>query len=69
VLRNTEILNNSIILLTRVGKSISFTSLIRLRVKLSVGDDYLLYDKNGRVTGEKHVNCECNLDLAIFISQ
>jgi hypothetical protein len=69
VLRNTEILNNSIILLTRVGKAISFTSLIRLRVKLSIGDDYLLYDKNGRVTGEKHVNCECNLDLAIFISQ
>jgi hypothetical protein len=66
VLRNTEILNNSIILLTRVGKSISFTSLIRLRVKLSIGDDYLLYDKKGRVTEEKHVNCECDLDLAIF---
>jgi hypothetical protein len=66
VLRNTEILNNSIILLTRVGKSISFTSLIRLRVKLSIGDDYLLYNKGRSRYQEEHVNCECNLDLAIF---
>ncbi len=66
VLRNTEILNNSIILLTRVGKSISFTSLIRLRVKLSIGGDYLLYNKGRSRYQEEHVNCECNLDLAIF---
>jgi hypothetical protein len=72
VLRNTEILNNSIILLTRVGKSISFTSLIRLRVKLSIGDVILL-PKDKKTTyyftsyfEKSPVNCEYNLDLAIF---
>jgi hypothetical protein len=66
VLRNTDTLNNSIILLTRKGKSTSFVSLIRLKVKLSIIDDYLLYNKRGSHYKEKRVNCECNLDLAIF---
>ncbi|ACP46302.1 hypothetical protein YG5714_2048 [Sulfolobus islandicus Y.G.57.14] len=76
VLRNTEILNNSIILLTRVGKSISVTSLIRLRVKLSIEDIILLRNKivnKGNKTTyyfkENLVNYKCDLDLAIFISQ
>jgi len=73
VLRNTEILNNSIMLLTRVGKSISFTSLIRLRIKLSMNDVIsLLYktvNKGNKTTyyfKENLVNYECDLDLAIF---
>jgi hypothetical protein len=76
VLRNTEILNNSIILLTREGKSLSITSLIRLRVKLSVEDVISLPNKivnKGNKTTyyfkENLVNYECDLDLAIFISQ
>jgi hypothetical protein len=76
VLRNTEILNNSIILLTRVEKSISVTSLIRLRVELSIEDTILLLNKianNGnKITyyfKENLVNYKCDLDLAIFISQ
>jgi hypothetical protein len=76
VLRNTEILNNSIILLTRVGKSISVTSLIRLRVELSSEDTILLLNKIGnkgnKITyyfKENLVNYKCDLDLAIFISQ
>ena len=76
VLRNTEILNNSIILLTRVEKSISVTSLIRLRVELSIEDTILLGNKivkNGNKIKycfkENLVNYKCDLDLAIFISQ
>jgi hypothetical protein len=76
VLRNTEILNNSIILLTREGKSLSITSLIRLRVKLSVEDVISLPNKivnKGNKTTyyfkENLVNYKCDLDLAIFISQ
>jgi len=76
VLRNTEILNNSVILLTRVGKSISITSLIRLRVKLSIEDTILLCNKTidkGRKIAfhykKNPANYECDLDLAIFISQ
>ena len=74
-----DILKNpkySVILSTRVGKSISFTYLIRLRVKLSIEDTILFINKigyNGRK--EEHtykrelVNYKCDLDLAIFISQ
>jgi hypothetical protein len=76
VLRNTEILNNSIILLTRVRKSISVTSLIRLRVELGIEDTILLGNKivkNGnKITyyfKENLVDYKCDLDLAIFISQ
>jgi len=76
VLRNTEILNNSIILLTRVGKSISVTSLIRLRVKLSI-EDIILWNNKTIDKGRKFVyyfknnpvNYECDLDLVISISQ
>jgi len=76
VLRNTEILNNSIILLTREEKSISVTSFIRLRVELGIEDTILLGNKivkNGnKITyyfKENLVNYKCDLDLAIFISQ
>jgi len=76
VLRNTEILNNSIILLTRVRKSISVTSLIRLRVKLSI-EDIILWNNKTIDKGRKFVyyfknnpvNYECDLDLVISISQ
>jgi len=76
VLRNTEILNNSIILLTRKEKSISVTSFIILRVELNIEDTILLLNKivsNGnKITynfKENLVNYKCDLDLAIFISQ
>ncbi|ACP36082.1 hypothetical protein LS215_2089 [Sulfolobus islandicus L.S.2.15] len=76
VMRSTEILNNSVILLTRVGKSISIASLIRLRVNLSIKDIILLRNKivtNGKKITSYYknnpVNYECDLDLAIFISQ
>ncbi len=76
VLRNTEILNNSIILLTREEKSISVTSFIRLRVKLSIEDTILwnnkTIDKGGKFVyyfKNNPVNYECDLDLVISISQ
>jgi hypothetical protein len=76
VLRNTEILNNSIILLTREEKSISVTSFIRLRVKLSIEDTILwnnkTIDKGGKFvyySKNNPVNYECDLDLVISISQ
>ncbi len=76
VLRNTEILNNSIILLIRVGKSISVISIIRLRVKLSIEDTILLRNKTVRNGNkiidyfkENPINYNCDLDLAIFITQ
>jgi hypothetical protein len=76
VLRNTEILNNSIILLIKVGKSISVISIIRLRVKLSIEDTILLRNKTVRNGNkiidyfkENPINYNCDLDLAMFISQ